>query len=98
MRQGSTWGPDAGSTASSGGRAGPGRRRVVKDQIDENYEDGLRMLTPLRCCFTCDVSWCHATRRVRVPLLKAWRTLEAGQRQFDITGLASFLNRPESPA
>lgn len=44
-RKGSTWGPDAGSK----GRAGR-RKKVVRDQIDENYEDALRMLTPFRCC------------------------------------------------
>ena len=45
MRKGSTWGPDAGSRGKSG------RRRVVRDEIDENYEESLRLLSPLRCCF-----------------------------------------------
>ena len=62
-RQGSTWGPDAASTASSGSRARPGRQRVIKDQIDENYEDGLRMLNPLRCCLASNLAWYHIERK-----------------------------------
>lgn len=44
VRKGSTWGPDAGSRGKSG------RPRVVRDEIDENYEESLRLLSPLRCC------------------------------------------------
>lgn len=42
MRKGSTWGPDAGSRGKSR------RRRVARDEIDENYEESLRLLSPLR--------------------------------------------------
>lgn len=41
-RRGSTWGPDPGS------RAKGGKRSMVRDQIDENYESALRSLSPLR--------------------------------------------------
>ena len=41
-RRGSTWGPDPGSKAKGG------KRRMVRDQIDENYDSALRTLSPLR--------------------------------------------------
>ena len=37
------------------------------------------MLTPLRCCFTCEVSWCHAIQRVCIPSLAAWTKLPEQQ-------------------